>query len=943
MIDPVCWEPERVREVLTTESRQKARTLFLRTHRPFQRIWVDFCKESGTTGTFIDEERLRAIVAAGALDAHNRLFFVVGEPGSGKSELCQWLEYTADQTHHIPVHIPRSMTSAAHVTALLRRSLATVDETALRHAPVAAQAAHTALSATVLLYEQGVPELAPVDHWADLLASDVLRGLLQAYLLAAGTVQAGPLLTDTQIQTLCQASGLTVEPQHFSATARALRRLLERALEQTLWLGDMRDLLARLARRAVAAGRRPLLLLEDITAFQLLGDRLLDYLLDLSNGHFDAVIGITTGYERTQIAGASLAHDLTHIHHRLRARFVLTDEQGRAYGLEEDLVEFVRGYLRAVRPDCHACPLHSECTAAFGLDLYPFTETALLRALRNLQEEGNPRQTPRLFLEHVLGAALLSKESPPITLDRSAFLLRPPDLFRSDDIPDPNLQSLLRWYGEVGDEVVTLDIRIAARWGVAVPPERCADGMLQVERAYVARPQVGKVTVSDWQQDLRDLQRWLGTGGLYPSRETLKRGVEQVVLALGDPRALGSRDSLAQTRAEVVYARGDERLPIALDRGSGDLLGGDATVKLQIVGLPEERSILEELAYLALSGDDLAQIAHNLALTLDWAQRHWDTYHSAVQQLLTDRLGGVTVEQLILIGWRLVCALVGDPWSDRPHTRACGPDTAPYAQLSPWTPDRHSACYSTGEALVGQHETLRRLFIGIFMLRDTVIDLERFQTTLRTVNTPDLLNRLARLPLASLRKLPFKIRPLGHHLYDLLVPLHRYALALVQIDIASTLRVDLGELGRCEAALRAHTQTDLAQLRRQLAELPNRCGELGVAWREPWDTAAETLLGHSCEHVTELLLNMEQMRHTGEQLLSSGVDLWSYQELRLRLLPLFQHPLWPAFQTLHQIQTELHKAARARYRLSSKEISGTKAYRALEAALRRLRKELGDE
>src|SRR5436190_13757554 len=96
MVYQKLWNSARIHEVLTTESRQKARELFLQTHRAFQRIRVDFCKEDGALGDFIDEEQLRALIEDGRLDAHNRLFFIVGEAGSGKSELCQWLEYTVD-------------------------------------------------------------------------------------------------------------------------------------------------------------------------------------------------------------------------------------------------------------------------------------------------------------------------------------------------------------------------------------------------------------------------------------------------------------------------------------------------------------------------------------------------------------------------------------------------------------------------------------------------------------------------------------------------------------------------------------------------------------------------------------------------------------------------------------------------------------------------------
>ncbi len=84
----ICWTPEHVRTVFTTASRQKACDRLLQTHRPFRHIRVDVCKAGHAGQTFVTEEAVRTIIQAGPLDADNRLFLVVGEAGSGKSELC---------------------------------------------------------------------------------------------------------------------------------------------------------------------------------------------------------------------------------------------------------------------------------------------------------------------------------------------------------------------------------------------------------------------------------------------------------------------------------------------------------------------------------------------------------------------------------------------------------------------------------------------------------------------------------------------------------------------------------------------------------------------------------------------------------------------------------------------------------------------------------------
>lgn len=123
MLHGAPWDPALVRQVLTTESRQKARELFMRTHRPLRRIRVDFCMERDLAGRFMGEEEVYGLIAGGPLEADNRLFLVVGEAGAGKSELCQWLEYRAESARRLAIHVPRSMTSAAHVVALLRRTL----------------------------------------------------------------------------------------------------------------------------------------------------------------------------------------------------------------------------------------------------------------------------------------------------------------------------------------------------------------------------------------------------------------------------------------------------------------------------------------------------------------------------------------------------------------------------------------------------------------------------------------------------------------------------------------------------------------------------------------------------------------------------------------------------------------------------------------------------
>lgn len=954
------WDAARVREVLSTESRQKSHELFLRTHSPFRRIRLDFCKELGNYSPFITEDDIYTIIHTAPLDAPNRLFFVVGEAGSGKSELCQWLEYMADNTTRIPIHIPRSMTRAIYVARLLRSRLGIIaSDHQSQHAPPGMRARHAALTALMLLYEQGNDTLQPAAKWEALLTSERLAEHLVLTLSRTEDLgeklddanQAMPLLNSEVFKGLCTQYGIVLPECEAPLMCEALNSLVGQALEHVLWLSDLRALLSELSDRAIVLGKRPLLLIEDITAFQASGDLLLDYLLDLTSGHFDAVIGLTTGFEQSQLARNTLDGDLTHIHQRLRARFVLTDEDGQAYSLEDTIVEFARTYLQEVKSS-PALPTITHSTSftttpdadnVIENDLYPFTDVALRRAFSCLREDGNRRQTPRLFIEHVLAAVLLADDIPPRTLDHSIHLEQPPTLFRHLDTEDEQLQSVLRWYGTIEENAVTMDQRLATAWGIQAPTDMMVNGRLHAPRSYRGTPQDEVFSPTHtWQQELRELQCWLDHGGAYPSRETLKRGVEQVMLQLGDPRSLADRDSLSVAQAEIYYARGDERLPISLTDNSGDIPGDEVVPKVTITRHPRERRILEELFYYALNNAELADTSENVALTLSWAQEHWDTYHGQIRTLLATRLNGVTAEQFIFTTWRCLAALAGRSWMTGPSIPRDA-ESLPYRSTTPWDEHSHESCFRAGEALYSWLEVTRRLFIGAFAFRDTLLNLQGFTATATSIDVDSVLRNLALLSVAKLRTIPFKIRPMNANLHDLLVPLQRYAAALLELDGKQQLQNDLKMAKQRAGHLKQQLHIDMAAFRAQTRLLHAWCGQVGVSWRMEWDDAITTLNSLSTDELTALHAQVQDaVDIISARLRQDMCTVWDYQEIRHRLRPIQQHRYWAAETALQTLLRDLKRVAQDRFPRSRRTFVGTESYRELRATLRDIHEVMSD-
>ncbi|MCS6939112.1 MAG: ATP-binding protein [Roseiflexus sp.] len=939
---PRTWNNERVLQVLTTESRQKERDLFMRTHRPFMQIRVDFCKEKGIQNTFIDEDQLRELVQNSSLNAHNRLFFVVGEAGSGKSELCQWLEYTVDERRVLPFHIPRSMTTATGVAALLRQQSKGFIPKTLSKTPITVQVRHIISSAIIILYEDRSSVFPPEEHWVRLIESHEMHQMIEVYLqnILDGAKTFELLADEDEIRRILNKYNLCSLIEDISRKKGLLREILEQAIEQTFWLGDIRLVLDDISRHLILQNRRPLLLIEDITGFQTLSGKLLDYLFDLSTGHFDAVIGVTSGFESTRLIDSVSASDLTGVHHRLKGRFVLTDDHGCSYGLEDGLIELTRAYLDAVRADCSRA-VQEPLFSTFSQGLYPFTETALRRVFSSLYEDGIPRRTPRLFLEHVLAAALLAETPPYLTFDRSRYIKAPPLLFRTDDVPDPHLQSLLRWYGEIDDDFITLDARIADIWGVHLPEHAYREGVYRIPRAY-AGPAPDIAINSAWQQELSELQSWLNKGGMYPSREVLKRGIERVVHLFGDPRSLGNPD--AAGGASIVYARGDERLPISLGRNSGDQPSTSTYIKLKIACSPDERGILEELAYLALSGKDLLQACRNVALTLEWAQQRWREYHLEVRDLFARHLHGITVEQFIWTSWRLICGLCGMPWDRRPHLKSCDVGNIPYDRVTPWSPERHGACYAAGKEFLRYSDVVRQLFIGTFALHASVLDVEACTAAQQSAASLDVIDRLARVSINAWRKLPFRIRPTGQNLSDLLIPLQRYAHALKQLNVQVAYTADLLDLRQKERHLAAQEPFDHSLLQRHLATLRQQCGEIGLTWRQQWDEALDTLRSVTGEQLINLRREIQRLCASVEARSKEITDdIWQYQQFRCHLRPIIDHPYWLAVATVQTIQSDLLSAAYTRYRRRGGSITNTRQYRQLKETIRNVWSEITDD
>lgn len=615
-----CWEATSADAILQTEALAGRDALFLATHtslRGFHR--------AGMRATDIVESTEEALLAALSNVQRQHAFCVVqGEPGSGKSHLIRWLEVNWSQTDDLvlllqradgsldgalnqlktalpPRYAPlfqgmgqRQKASAEGRAADFRDGLANRMKANYYDGKAPADAEWCESAGLAALLQN--PDVR--NHWTGprrLL--DIMDGLSgernsesasfdlrdienlakhcrRVADSAASQLTARRLVQEAETIETLRDDGVSwsdMEGRPGSAlqvslkVCEALNRRRNDAVERVIGVtaSDLQKLFHGVRSGLKSEGRRMVLLLEDITSWEGLDDRLIDALVTDATTRPEndlcaliSVVGVTPKYYRDLYANYQ-----QRITHEIR----LGDDDGALQDVAsmreaEGRWEFVARYLnatrvgeaalttwrdhyrtdRSLRPPnrCDNCAVVAGCHAAFGevegMGLYPFTPNAvdaLFFALKT-DDGGQTHRTPRGVLQHILAPTLLdpaplNQGSYPsaaiqvLALERESFVL--PGALKSivqSQVEDAATQDRLQ--------------RLFSIWGDKSNPstERGEDGDL-----YFAG-------VSASVSQSFDLP-WLGTDAVPPSRPIVRASF------LAPPIADLGEDGAAEVEATV--------------------------------------------------------------------------------------------------------------------------------------------------------------------------------------------------------------------------------------------------------------------------------------------------------------------------------------------------------------------------------------------------------
>lgn len=960
-MNTIVWNKDDVQEYFTVESRQKSRNTFLKTHLSIDKIKVDFCRDSDKeSGSFISEDWFLSHLKNTKLNAENRVFFIVGETGCGKSEFCQWLEYNLEDTNFVPIHISRRTTHIGEISRVLSYHLPKDSEFAwkgnflnLEFIPLTTLSDYLSTSANIRALSQSNILEVERNAWSTLLTDQKFKNQLASQLIEFNKSYQNSdrdrsdidPLPRQQYDSLINQMGDLIQylpKNHY----KLLREWLLNAVRDLLQISSLNQILEQVSFYYSSQKKRPVLILEDITSFGFLRDDLFDYLFDLTSGHFDAVIGLTSGFEKTQLNSILSEDDLTYLYERLAGRFILTGENGDTFFLNGNgPIRLVKKYLDAIKKDNIPEKWEEVCQG-----LYPLNEELIQRLYTHLVEEGNAKQTPRLLLNFVLRGLLLSNDKPFIYLSKqNPYLLSPTNHFRISEVNDIGLSQLLLWYGKHEKDQITLPITLANIWNIKVPLHLISEdgNSIILSRLKVqttphnpfSKPE-NIITPDAWEVSLGELQKWLIENQRYPSRENLKRGIEKFSDNFIETRQIGNSECIASTADHIFYTRSKEHLPIYLNGNSGDAGKTEGVVQLIIDKENSPRYILEELLLYYWKPNNELDIFSNPAGTLDWFYKNMNSFKDDIYKLLERKIGNISWQDFVMTAWALVKNLIdGTPISEESDLL----QRLPFSfnidnnKINPWNNDnkQHYQTYKSSHILISQWKVYQELMTGLFYLRDGFIDRESYEEFQKSFKIYDVIEKLANLDTKDLRTLSFRSNKSNLGIYQLIEPVRYYCYSLQKLNVKEYSEKLIKELEILDNSLSNQENLNKNDLIIQFSRLKNYYNKLKLSYPLILDNVPNLI---ESLNIKELKGLQDKIKSVLENKTLKNVETpLDYSTLFHLYTDIVSHPLSQINLLINQSCNNLLKQAKSNYKNSKpKNIYLTNSHKELKLNLSKL-------
>jgi hypothetical protein len=461
LADRSPWNDDVVRTYLTATAQEKDQPeKFYDTHLDIDRIYTEFLPHY--QDEFVTQEQFRDELVDSPTDLERiRAFVIRGETGSGKSQLCQWLDYelagkgeSKGVPDRIPLHIKANETNLENIISTLAEPLGEdpeIRQVTELDAGKVAEAIVTNLEANPgqQLADANIGRIIDEGDLQSMLASNI-EGYQRGLEEGDETDFDPNLISKEDYRDIALALGTdSVFHENREILRKTLRDEIHRHFSHIIGVDDFQGQLREYSQRYIdELDKRPVIICEDVTTFSVLKEQLLDQIIQVESASYDIVLGYTTGFEQDDLQDALGTRGdegpLSYLKDRLEGYLSLTQD-GSAYFLNNELsVDLVQKYMNVIKRESGADIDESVETAFDGL--YPFNRAFIQMAYDRLLEEGSPRRTPRVLLQKVVRRVLLSDDPPYEVVSKNPNVDEQVTPIDPGSYPN-ELQKLATWYG----------------------------------------------------------------------------------------------------------------------------------------------------------------------------------------------------------------------------------------------------------------------------------------------------------------------------------------------------------------------------------------------------------------------------------------------------------------------------------------------------------------
>ncbi|ODR80172.1 hypothetical protein BG842_02730 [Haladaptatus sp. W1] len=902
------WDRDVVEKFIKPESQQKSPDVFRETHVEIDKIRAEILRPHNGDDAFVTEAEFRDAVLSSDLKDDNRIFIVKGEVGSGKSHLCQWLEYEINgyedgggtDDEHVAIHISRSNTRLDEILEILHEPIDKEYEEVSDVSSLDPQEVADFIIQGLRTFYKDKGALRSFDLEIFLEsrpnADDFRTTLVENIEEYQASVDQENQEQNIQEYLLSREDYGRVCLSAFGETKRedevypVVRRAVHDLLTRNIGIEDFKRELEDISDAYVEAGKRPVLICEDLTTFSVLKDDLLDHIFELSSGHYDVIMGWTTGWERENIDDAlSTSEDsLTYMKQRTQGYLSMTADNGQAYFLEgrSAPVVLVRAYLDAIKR--HSVAAADIPEEVFD-NIYPFNEAFVRHVYANLIQDGNLQQTPRILLVHVIAECLTSDVPPFKAIQNNSYVRQRPYLIGINEHSTPCLE-LTQWYalkhqgqlwlpaivfeiydvdthgGVVRDGNVFFEMSFAAGDVTVIERVPGSEVVIESERTDEEneeteekddkpaemtdegkdeeeedeRPdQPEQDTVEVPPEDYREFQSWLMNGAEYASVDRFRDGVVATLERWHDPTRLANENSTADSTG-IYFDRGSE--PPVVVRGADS----PSSMSFEVLHGTENEVLYRQMLHYGYA--DSFEDGANFDKLRGWATDKVVEYRSRMREDIEGHLPKqMSIEEFIVLAHYLVMNIgKGETEISRKLMFESYEmkDTSPLSYKSDIDVDLPQGLDGAFERVSAHTGDIRNLAQGFFLLKKNVVDYDRLNDAVRGVaeNDEDYLSELSSTSvddLADAYRIGTTRNNAKKSLATIIEDFSDFAGELEKVEQKVNVEDLQEDISRYQKLhFLSHNQVKLANL---YQTLDAALGPLGVTHRQRWQKVGELL------------------------------------------------------------------------------------------------------